>query len=55
MNHNLNGVVKLVIVHVEEDKLGPEVGRLASTDDLGDIDTRPEELEVLQHLLGLVL
>lgn len=40
---------KLIILDVQQDELWPEMGLFGSPDDLGDIDTSDEELQVLHH------
>lgn len=40
---------KFVILDVQEDKFWPEVGALSSLDDLRDVDTGDEELQVLHN------
>lgn len=55
LDHRLHRIVKLIIVYIEEHQLRPQMRRLARPDDLGDVDARPEELQVLHHLLWLVL
>eukprot|EP00123_Amoebidium_parasiticum_P016952 comp23654_c0_seq1/m.40409 comp23654_c0_seq1/g.40409 ORF comp23654_c0_seq1/g.40409 comp23654_c0_seq1/m.40409 type:complete len:589 (+) comp23654_c0_seq1:220-1986(+) len=54
LHHRQGCIVELVVVHVEEHQFLPQVRILGSTHNLGDVDTGPEELEVLHHLLGLV-
>ena len=55
LHHGGDGVVVLLVLVVQEDQLGPEVGLLSGTQHLGDVDARPEELQMLAHLGRLVL
>lgn len=54
-HHGEHRVVELLVLVVEEDELGPQVRRLGRAQHLRDVQARPEELEVLAHLLGPVL
>ena len=38
---------EFIVLDVQEDQLWPKMGALRGLDDLGDVDTRYEELEVL--------
>ena len=40
---------KLIILDEQQDEFWPEMGLLCSPDDLGDVDTSDEELQVLHH------
>eukprot|EP00128_Syssomonas_multiformis_P005980 Colp12_sorted_trinity150504_noHs@23513 len=55
LDHGKDSIVELVIVHIEEHKGVPQLSLLGSAENLGDVDTRPEELKVLHHLLRAVL
>jgi len=55
LDHGQGGVVVLLIVGVEEDERDPEVGLLDDADDLGHVDARVVELEMVHELLGPVL
>jgi hypothetical protein len=48
-------IIELVIVNEEEDELRPQVRVGTSTDHSGDLQTRPEETEMLHHALRVVL
>ncbi|GKT40436.1 uncharacterized protein ColSpa_00617 [Colletotrichum spaethianum] len=51
LNDRQSGVIKLIVVVVAENQLGPEVRLLAGTDDLGQVHSAPEELQVLHETL----
>ncbi|GJC99267.1 hypothetical protein ColKHC_08093 [Colletotrichum higginsianum] len=55
LNDRQGGVVKLIVVVVAEHQLGPEVRLLAGTDNLGEVHSAPEELQVLHETLRVVL
>ena len=38
---------EFIVLDVQEDQLWPKMGALRGLDDLGDVDTRHEELEML--------
>lgn len=54
-HHRENRIVELVVVDVEHDLFGVQGRFFACADDLGDVDPRPEEFEMLHGLLRLVL
>jgi hypothetical protein len=54
-HHCENSVVKLVVVDVKHDLFSMQCSLFTSTDDFGNVDPRPEELEMLHRLLRLVL
>ena len=55
LHHSKSTVVELVVVDVQEDELWPQMSFLCCLDHLGDINSRPEETEVLHDTLGVVL
>jgi hypothetical protein len=55
LHHCKSSVVELVVVSVKEDKLGPKVSFLASLQDLGNVQPRPENAQMLHDTLGVVL
>lgn len=54
LHHGENSVIKFVIVDVEHDLFGMQVRFLTRPNDLGYIDSRPKQLEMLHRLLRLV-
>jgi hypothetical protein len=54
LHHGKSSVVELIVVSVKEDKLGPKVSFLASLQDLGNVQSRPEDAKVLHDTLGVV-
>ena len=53
-HHGEHSIIKLVIVNIEHNLLCMQRCFFASTDDLGNVDSRPEELEMLHSLLRFV-
>lgn len=53
-HHGEHCVVVLLVLVVEEHQLAPQVRGFGSSQDLRDVDARPEQLEVLAHLRRLV-
>ena len=54
-HHCENSIVKLVVVDVEHDLFSVQGSLFARTDDLGNVDPRPEKLEMFHSLLWFVL
>ncbi|CAI6082879.1 unnamed protein product [Clonostachys chloroleuca] len=54
-NDGQSGVIKLIIVIVAENELGPKVCLLAGTDHLGHVHSGPEQLNVLHQTLRVIL
>ncbi len=44
---DVRSTYKFVVLDVQEDEFRPEVGTFGSLDDLGDVDTGDEELQML--------
>lgn len=55
VHHGDDGVVVLLVFVIQEDKFGPQVSLLCCSQDLWDVNSWPEELQMLPHLLGLEL
>ena len=55
VDHHVDGVVVLVVVRVQEDRLVPVQVLLAGGEQRGDVEARPEQLDVLHQLVLLVL
>jgi hypothetical protein len=53
-HHGQHGVVVLLVLVVQEDQFGPEVGLLRRSQHFGDVNARPEQLQVFAHLRRLV-
>ena len=49
LHHREGGVVKLVVLDVQEHELRPQMGLLGRSDHLGQVGPGPEQLEVLHH------
>jgi hypothetical protein len=54
LHHGQRRIVPLVIVAVQEDELRPQMRFFAGSDHLGNVDTGPEEFEVLHNPVGVV-
>lgn len=54
-DHNERRVVKLVVLDIQEDQLGPVLELLAHADEAWDVDACAEQLQMLHQLLRLVL
>ena len=55
VHHGDDGIVELLVLVVQEDQLGPQVSLLRRSQDLWDVNSGPEELQMLPHLLWLEL
>mmetsp|Transcript_22405 Transcript_22405/g.19323 ORF Transcript_22405/g.19323 Transcript_22405/m.19323 type:complete len:254 (-) Transcript_22405:2155-2916(-) len=54
LNHNLNGLIKFIIVRVEENSLWPELVSFANTQKSGDIEILEMNSNVLQKSFRIV-
>lgn len=54
LHHGQRGIVILVVVGVQEDELRPQMRFLARCDELGNVDSAPEDAEVLHHTFWMI-
>ena len=49
LHHSKRGIIEFIVFDVEEDQLRPQMCRLGCLDDLGNIDSGDEELEMVHN------